>query len=109
MPGFSAGIGEIVRFRSAPNEVCGTGRSIRGMAGSDRPRMTSGEMSDSETGEPLCPILVSGVEGSMTGFCKGFDGLFSGDGSFSASSRVDGSRSVIVELLRGLVTPRVSS
>ncbi len=44
-------VGDFALWRGESGGLIGAGRSISGMAGSDRPRRVNGEMSDSEVGE----------------------------------------------------------
>ena len=66
--------GERVRWRRVADGLPGRGRSIKGIAGSVRPRMVNGEMSDAELGEPRSDFLFSGVELFESDFALSFMG-----------------------------------
>ena len=95
--------GDTVRLRGEPGELDGGGRSMRGIAGSERPRMVRGEMSDIELGEFTLLLSVSGDAGADVDLVSNLRRCpFDCEGICTFESLSDG-------LCNGLVTPRVSS
>lgn len=96
-------VGDMLRLRGEPSELDGAGRSMRGMAGSDSPRIVRGEMSETESGDLALPMLLSGVKGANLGLESNFEG------SSSICADVSASASTFPGMCSGFVTPRASS
>lgn len=93
-------MGDMERLRGEPKGVDGRGRSMRGIAGTDKPRIVKGESSEIEPGESVSRVPGSGISGGLKG---DFEGAAFGLGETCSSV------SLLDRAANGFVTPRASS